>query len=424
MKKYVKRIFSIILTFSVASGLAACKTEHHHSAKDDSYITASSEPADKESSGALDSASSEIGTIPAVTEPSKDENTVPSEWRDGGIFSDYYEKACFRMEQMTTDEKVGQLILARCPADDAYELAKEFHLGGYVLFYRDFEDKTKDDVIKEMVSYTKAQDIPMIISVDEEGGTVSRLSGHSDLTEEDFLSPREIFGQGGIEAIQKDALRKAQLLVNLGINTNLAPVCDICTGEDKFMYDRSLGQSTDVTCRFVREVTKISQENGISVTLKHFPGYGNNEDTHTGIAVDKRNIETFESTDFKPFKAGIDEGAHVVLVSHNIVECMDAEKPASLSENVHEILRKELGFTGIVITDDLGMGAISEYSPDQSVVVNAFLAGNDMLCVSDIDSTYDKLLEAVHSGVIEKDALNHSVMRILAWKYAKGLLKD
>ena len=265
----------------------------------------------------------------------------------------------------------------------------------------------------------------MIIATDEEGGTVSRLNGNADLTDDqDFLSPREVFDIGGMDAIKEDALRKALLLNDLGINTNLAPVCDICTGEDKFMYDRSLGQSTSVTSAFVEEVTKISQTNGVSVTLKHFPGYGNNTDTHSGIAIDKRTYETFDKIDFEPFRAGIAAGAHAVMVSHNIVECMDDERPASLSPRVHEILREELGFTGIIITDDLGMGAIAEYSPDQSVAVNAVLCGNDMLCVNDYEATYEDVLNGVKTGEIDKNELNHSVMRILAWKYAKGMLSD
>ena len=263
----------------------------------------------------------------------------------------------------------------------------------------------------------------MIISTDEEGGTVSRLSGHNMLKTDDFLSPRDLYEKGGIEEIKQDAVRKSNLLNNLKINTNLAPVCDICTGEDKFMYDRSIGQDVDITCNFVREVTKISQQNGVSVTLKHFPGYGNNTDTHTGIAIDNRNYETFESTDLKPFQAGIDEGAHLVLVSHNIINCMDPDRPASLSPAVHELLRNKLGFTGIIVTDDLSMGAISEYSPDVSPVVSAFLAGNDMLCVADIDTSYEKILAAAKDGTISEDLLDHAVMRILAWKYAKGLIK-
>ncbi len=356
---------------------------------------------------------------------SYDNSDVLSDWKDNGIFSPYYRKAYQKMKKMTTEEKVGQIILARCPDDDNYfQTAKNYHLGGYVLFYSNFKDKNRDDVIRFTRTLVESQDVPMIIASDMEGGTVNRLDGLTDITDEEFLSPRELFDQGGMEAIKKDAVKKSLLLNDLGINTNLAPVCDICTGETRFMYERSLGQSASVTSAFVENVTHISQSNGVSVTLKHFPGYGNNEDTHTGIAVDKRTYESFENTDFLPFKAGIENGAHVVMVSHNIVECMDGSRPASLSEKVHEILRNDLKFSGIIISDDLEMGAIKQYSGNYPAAVTAFLAGNDMLCVSRIQETYNDVLSAVKSGTIPKNMLDHSVMRVLAWKYAKGLITE
>lgn len=353
------------------------------------------------------------------------DSDVPSDWKDDGIFSPYYRKAYQMMRRMTTEEKVGQIILARCPDDDNYfQTAKKYHLGGYVLFYNNFKDKNRDDVIRFTRTLVESQDIPMIIASDMEGGTVNRLDGLTDITDEIFLSPREIFDQGGMEAIKKDAVKKSLLLNDLGINTNLAPVCDICTGETRFMYERSLGQSASVTSSFVENVTRISQSNGVSVTLKHFPGYGNKEDTHTGIAVDKRTYESFENTDFLPFKAGIENGAHVVMVSHNIVECMDGSRPASLSEKVHNILRNDLKFSGIIITDDLEMGAIKQYSGNYPAAVTAFLVGNDMLCVSRIQETYNDVLSAVKIGNIPKNMLDRSVMRVLAWKYAKGLIAE
>ena len=406
----VKTILAGVLAVTMAVLMCSCNTERKKSAKDDQQPSSKAE-------------SSIINSSGTSAEEEKNDSKVPEEWQDGGIFSDYYEKAYELMEKMTIEEKVGQMILARCPEDDAYETAKEYHLGGYVLFDRDFIGKSKDDVARQNNSYLKSQSVPMIIAVDEEGGTVSRLSGYSQLTKEDFRSPRELFEEGGLEAIKSDTPRKSLLLSKLKINTNLAPVCDISTGQDNFMYERSLGQNATVTSMFVTEFTKISQENNVSATLKHFPGYGNNTDTHEGIAIDKRTYETFKNTDLKPFKAGIDAGAHMVLVSHNIVECMDSEYPASLSPKIHDILRNDLGFTGIIVTDDLEMGAIREYSPEFSPVVTAVLAGNDMLCVSDIDTTYELVLDAVHKGNIETKTIDHAVMRILAWKYAKGLLK-
>ena len=190
------------------------------------------------------------------------------------------------------------------------------------------------------------------------------------------------------------------------------------------MYDRSLGQDPDITSDFVRRFTKVSQDEGISVTLKHFPGYGNNVDTHTGIAIDERTYETFVQNDFKPFKAGIDEGAHMVLVSHNIVNCMDDEHPASLSSKVHEILRNELGFTGIIVTDDLEMDAIKQYFTEYSPNVAAVLAGNDMLCVSDYEQAFKDITEAVQNGRIDTDILDHAAVRVIAWKYVKGLITE
>lgn len=422
MKKSFLKLISISLILSSAVIFSSCNNK----------TDVSSSSAETQVSSVESSDNSEISDeSPDVPDPSEQEIsetseakiTYPKEWQDNGIFSDYYEKAYLKMKNMSIEQKAGQIILGAYPSDGAYETAKEYYLGGYVLFWKDLEDKTKDQIIIENSSYSQAHDIPMIISTDEEGGTVSRLSGHNMLKTDDFLSPRDLYEKGGIEEIKQDAVRKSNLLNNLKINTNLAPVCDICTGEDKFMYDRSIGQDVDITCNFVREVTKISQQNGVSVTLKHFPGYGNNTDTHTGIAIDNRNYETFESTDLKPFQAGIDEGAHLVLVSHNIINCMDPDRPASLSPAVHELLRNKLGFTGIIVTDDLSMGAISEYSPDVSPIVSAFLAGNDMLCVADIDTSYEKILEAAKDGTISEDLLDHAVMRILAWKYAKGLIK-
>ena len=421
-KKTITSLFAVLL-LSFTTAVSGCTMRHHKSAKDDPMPSYSSEISQQNSPGASGGkVSSDTSVQSAQQSEEDDDNPVPTAWRDNGIFSPYYEKAYLKMKEMSTEEKIGQVLLARCPEENYYETAEEYHLGGYMLFYNNYEGKNKDDVIRFTRTLTENRDIPMIIASDEEGGLVNRITGITELENREFLSPRELFDQGGLDAIKEDAIEKSLLLNDLGINTNLAPVCDICTGEDKFMYERSLGQSATVTSAFVSDFTHVSQSNGVSVTLKHFPGYGNNADTHTGIAIDKRPYETFLSTDFLPFKAGIDSGAHVVMVSHNIVECMDKDQPASLSPEVHRILREELGFTGIVITDDLEMGAIKKYSANDSAAVEALLAGNDMICMTNIEDSYQDIFSAVSSGRIEMDDLEHSVMRILAWKYAKGLL--
>ena len=359
-----------------------------------------------------------------VSEPSQtqDENAFPESWQDNGIFSAYYQKAYEKMRTMSLDEKIGQMFYARCPDYDAVGFAQKYHLGGYVLFGRDFAEKSKQEVKDNINSYINSQDIPMTISVDEEGGTVVRISSKSALYDSEFQSPRDIYDEGGMDAIRENALAMAKMIKDFNIDVNFAPVCDISLDEDDFMYYRSIGHDVDTVCEFVGEFTRIAQENGVSATLKHFPGYGNNVDTHTGIAIDERDYSTFVNEDFKPFEAGIEQNAHLVMVSHNIVNCMDSTKPASLSKNVHDILRNELGFTGIAVTDDLEMDAITEYTNGTSPAVAAILAGNDMLTIGDtmIENAVSSIKTAVADGTLDEDLIDHAVTRILAWKYAKN----
>ena len=156
--------------------------------------------------------------------------------------------------------------------------------------------------------------------------------------------------------------------------------------------------------------------------LKHFPGYGNNTDTHTGISYDDRPLETFETSDFLPFSAGIKAGADMVLVSHNIVSSMDSQYPASLSPKIHDILRKQLGFSGVIITDDLYMDGVRQFADDQQVAVLAVQAGNDLLCCTVFEVQIPAVINAVKSGEISEERIDESVLRILNMKQRLGLL--
>ena len=133
-------------------------------------------------------------------------------------------------------------------------------------------------------------------------------------------------------------------------------------------------------------------------------------------------METFESSDFIPFRAGIEAKAPFVLVSHNVVSCMDPDAPASLSPAVHEILREELGFTGLILTDDLVMDAVTDFTGGKSAAVQAFLAGNDLLLSSDCRNDYQALYDAVESGEVPMATLKEAVVRVLAAKYALGIV--
>ncbi|MBR4296233.1 MAG: beta-hexosaminidase [Clostridia bacterium] len=322
------------------------------------------------------------------------------------------------LSSMTLEEKVGQLFLCRNPLllSDGLRLIEEKHVGGIIFFGRDFRNSNPEKFKDLIKSYNEKSKTPLLTAVDEEGGTVCRASLYDAFRHEKFSSPAELYEAGGIDAILADAKEKSEFLLDLGLNFNLAPVADLSQDEQDFIYKRSLGKGTSETSDFVRETVRVMNESGILSALKHFPGYGGNADTHIGIVYDTRSIETLRQNDFLPFIAGIEAGAPVILVSHNIIECIDSSLPASLSPKVIDILRTELKFDGVIMTDDLSMGAIESFTESGNAAVLAILAGNDLLCCSDIENQYDAVLEAVKDGRISEDRLNESVLRILKMK--------
>ena len=332
------------------------------------------------------------------------------------------------LSSLTTEEKVGQLFFVRCPADSAAEDVAAYHLGGYLLFGRDFTDKTADDVIQTIRAYQTAAaadtGIPLLIGVDEEGGTVVRVSSNPHLRSAKYPSPQKLLSQGGTEALVENTAEKDALLHGLGINVNLAPVADVSTNSGDFIYDRTFGLDAEGTSDCVTAVVEQMAADGIGSVLKHFPGYGSNVDTHTGIAVDQRPLEQFESADFLPFSAGMaaGNGTTAVLVSHNIMTAVDESLPASLSPAVHDLLRDELGFDGVVMTDDLAMDAVAAYSTDGAVAVMALQAGNDLIITTDYRTQIPKVLEAVENGTLSPDTIDTACRRVLTWKQALGLL--
>ena len=217
---------------------------------------------------------------------------------------------------------------------------------------------------------------------------------------------------------------KSQLLRSLGLNMNMAPVCDMADDPAAFLYRRSLGLDAAGTSDFVSRTVEVMAQSGVASVLKHFPGYGNNADTHTGIAVDKRTLEELSSRDLKPFAAGIAAGCDAILVSHTIVEAFDPELPASLSPEVHRYLREDMGFDGVIVTDDLVMQAITDRYGAGEAAVLAVLAGNDLLCSTDYALQYQAVLDGVYTGRIGIDVLNNAARRVLTLKHDLGLLLE
>lgn len=330
-------------------------------------------------------------------------------------YNSYEERAKQILDTMSTDEKIGQLFLVRCYPDKAVEDIKNLYIGGLVLFASDF-NKSPDEVKADIKKYKSAARFGLVVSADEEGGTVVRVSRYPQFRKTPFLSPQKLYKDGGFKLIKSDTAEKAELLISLGINVNLAPVADVPSSKNSFIYQRSFGTDAALTSKYIAEVVGVNREKGIGSVLKHFPGYGDNSDTHIGFSFDNKSLSVFRERDFLPFKAGIAAGVEAVMVSHNTVTSMDDKNPASLSKAVHGILRDELRFDGVIITDDLSMDAVKDYIKPEEVGVRAVLAGNDVICTSDYELLYDSIKEAVENGDISEERINESVIRVLVWK--------
>lgn len=326
------------------------------------------------------------------------------------------------LESITTEEKIGQLFLVRCPEENALADIKTYHPGGFVLFDRDIDGQTPDSLRQTLAEYQSASAIAMFIAVDEEGGTVCRVSANPAFRSKPFPSPRTSYAKAGMEMVLSMEIEKGYLLSTLGINVNLGPVCDVTTQKRAFMYHRSLGQDPVTTGEFAIGAMEQLGSFGVGTVLKHFPGYGDNADTHTGSAVDRRSLEALESRDLIPFSMAILSGCDAIMVSHTVIHAMDPELPATLSPVVHQYLRSVLGFQGVIVTDDLVMEAIrSTYGVGEAAVL-ALLAGNDLLCCSEYPEQYQAVLEAVVSGRIPMEQIDASLERILRWKQELGLI--
>lgn len=346
-------------------------------------------------------------TIP-VTQPPTEPPTEPP--------TDPPDPIADTVAAMTTEEKVGQLFLARYDETNAPAHTESYHLGGWILFAPDFDGETPDSIRAELDHLQSLSEIPLLIAVDEEGGTVTRVSRYPAFRDSKFPSPRSLYKKGGAELVLQMETEKSNLLSALGIHVNLAPVCDITTDSGAFMYSRSLGLTPEETGSVVAGMVQTMAEHGVQAVLKHFPGYGNNTDTHVGIARDSRSLDELEAKDLIPFQAGFEAGCGAVLVSHTIVECLDAELPASLSPAVMDYIRTKMDFGGVIVTDDLVMQAITDrYGAGESAVM-AIQAGCDLLCSTEYVTQYQAVLQAAEEGRISQETLDAAVYRILRWK--------
>lgn len=363
----------------------------------------------------------DVDIIDYSIQPRKSNETYSPKEDTNGVFSRYYPMAERKLKELSLEEKIGQLILGRYNSDTALSDVEKYKLSGFVFFEKDFKNKTTNEVKKMINDLQNKSSIPLLTAVDEEGGKIVRISSNPNLVKEKFKSSKELYKNGGLNAIREDTINKSKILHDLGLNLNLAPVVDVSTNPNDYMYERSLGENTKITSEYAKTVINASKGTDVSYTLKHFPGYGNNPDTHNTSQTDNRSYESIMTNDIPPFKAGIEAGAEAILVSHNIVSSIDPDNPASLSPSIHNLLRNELDFTGVIITDDLYMGAVSSIN-DASV--KAVLSGNNLIITTNYQDSINSIKSAVNNGTISEELIDRLAFRVLAFKYYKGLMLD
>ena len=264
-----------------------------------------------------------------------------------------------------------------------------------------------------------ASEIPLFISADEEGGSVGRLMYKLGTT---WVDAMYSYKDEGPETAYNNAYTIGSDMAALRFNTDFAPVADVWTNlENTVIGDRAYSDDFDEAAKLVPAAVEGFRDAGVICCVKHFPGHGDTStDTHTGAAVVDKGLAELMAGELKPFIAGMEAGADMVMVGHITLSAIDPERPASLSEAVVSgILRDTLGWDGVVITDGLEMGALMQYDMGERCLL-ALEAGVDILLgVDDIPGTLKALTEAVELGWLSEERIDESVLRVLTLKLAR-----
>ncbi len=366
----------------------------------------------------------------------KEEQSVTMEWEDA------VELAADYMEGMTLEEKVGQIFVVNLEQLDGrkgsyYEFHKctktmlknlqKYHVGGVILFSRNIAKRAQT---VRMISKLQTGDkTPLFISVDEEGGRVSRIASNQKMKTTVFPSAEEIGRTKDDRYVYDMGRTIASEIRELGFNVDFAPVADVKTSKmNQEIGDRSFGDDPDKVGEYVSAFVQGMNKERVCATLKHFPGQGSSEgDTHKESVDIDSSIARLRKTDFVPFQKGVAAGADFVMVSHiSVSKVTESSLPASMSNLIMQtILRDELGFEKIVITDALDMACITQEYTSADAAYHAFCAGADIILMpQNLEEAYDEILYKVQSGKITQERLNDSVLRILAVKAQKGILPD
>ena len=337
------------------------------------------------------------------------------------------------ISEMPLEDKVAGLFIVTPEAltgvrtvtqagEGTQEALNEYAVGGLIYFQHNIVD---EEQLKAMLSGTVSKSrYPLFLAVDEEGGTVSRVA-QSSIGVIQVGDMASIGESGDTTQAYEAGLTIGTYLKDLGFNLDFAPIADVADSGKNTLGDRVFGSDAALVGDMVANMVDGIEGTGTSSCLKHFPGIGYVEgDTHDGRVETEKTLDEMRDSDFIPFKAGIDAGADFVMVSHITVSSVEEDAvPSTLSKTiVTDILRNELGFQGVIITDAMDMGAITKYYTADEAAVQAIAAGADMLLMpEDFQAAYEAVLAAVQDGIISEERIDASLERIYRVKCAGKL---
>ena len=342
------------------------------------------------------------------------------------------------VNNMTLEEKVGQIFMVAPEAVDkdggsttvfTENIEKEiekYNLGGYILFAANIENPTQT---QELINgFKKSSKIQPFIGVDEEGGRVARIGKNSAMGVEKIEPMAQVGKSHNYERANEIGTTIGKYIKNLGFNLDFAPDTDVLTDSNNTeIGDRSFGNDPEVVGKMATEVVKGLQSENISTVLKHFPGHGGSiGNSHQGFSLSNRTEEELKSCEIVPFKTAIENGADCVMVAHMSLPNVTGDNiPATLSKKVvTDMLKTELNFKGVVFSDSMSMGAITENYGTGDACVKAVEAGIDMVLMPEnLDEAYNAVLEAVKNGKISQERLDDAVSRIIKAKIQRGIIK-
>lgn len=332
------------------------------------------------------------------------------------------------VSKMNLEEKIGQMIFAGVSGTTmdagAQKLINQLHVGGIIFYKNNFENPTQTVELVNGIKAENSSNIPIFLGVDQEGGRVTRLPGAIT----NFPPNKQIGEVNNSEFSYKIGRLLGFELKEFGLNLDFAPVLDINSNPNNpVIGDRSFGNNLEIVSKLGVETMKGIQSQNVIPTIKHFPGHGDTSvDSHLELPIVNKTLKELMKLELIPFKRAIDQGADVVMVAHMLIPELDKNNPASMSKMaMTDVLRTQLGFTGVIITDDMTMGAIVEHFDIGKAAVESVKAGSDIILVGhgydNVDKIQSSLKDAIEKGEITQQRINESVERIIKLKRKYGI---